>query len=54
MDDVTVTLSDDVEHNRPSPRELEESPKGSYEHVPHKSTDEHNEVQEVSDDTVQD
>jgi len=52
MDDVTVTLSDDVEHNRPSPRE--QSPKGSDERVPHKSTDEHNEVQEVSDDTVQD
>lgn len=54
MDDVTVTLSDEVEHNRWSPRELEESPKGSYERVPHASTDEHNEVQEVSDDTVQD
>ena len=54
MDDVTVTLSDDVEHNRQSPQELEESPKGSCERVPHSSTDEHNEVQEVSDDTVQD
>ena len=54
MDDVTVTLSDDVEQNRPSPRELEESPKGSYERVPHKYTDEHNEVQEVSNDMVQD
>ena len=50
MDDLTMTLFDDVGHNRP--RELEESSKGPYECVPHASTDEHNEVQEVSDDTV--
>jgi len=27
MDDVTMTLSDDVEHNRPSPRELRRVPR---------------------------
>jgi len=37
LDDVTVTLSDDVENNRSSPRELVESPKGSQERVPHSS-----------------
>ncbi|XP_024627637.2 uncharacterized protein [Medicago truncatula] len=31
MDDVSGLLSDEVDHNRSSPRELEESPKGSHE-----------------------
>jgi hypothetical protein len=31
MDDVPGLLSDEVDHNRSSPRELEESPKGSHE-----------------------
>ncbi|AES70252.2 DUF4283 domain protein [Medicago truncatula] len=30
VNDVTVTLSDDVEHNHSNPRELVESPKGSH------------------------
>ncbi|RHN79268.1 hypothetical protein MtrunA17_Chr1g0175461 [Medicago truncatula] len=56
LDDVTVTLSDDVENNRSSPRDMVESPKGSHECVPHSSPDEHNEhneVHEVSVESVQ-
>ena len=49
VDDVSVTLSDDVEHNRSRPRELVESPKGSYERVPHSSPVEHIEVSVESD-----
>jgi hypothetical protein len=47
LDDVTVTLYDDMENIRSSPRELGESPKGSNERVPHSSPDEHNEHNEV-------
>lgn len=53
LDVVTVTLSDDVENNRSSPRKLVESPKGYHERVPHSSPDEHNEVHEVSVESVQ-
>jgi len=52
VDDVTVTLSDDVEHNHSIPRELVESPKGSHEHVSHSSPVEHIEVHEVSVESV--
>jgi len=51
--DVTVMLSDDVEHNHSRPRELVESPRGSHERVPHSSPIEHNEVHEVSVESVQ-
>jgi len=53
IDDVTVTLSDDVEHNRSSPRELVESPRGSHVSVSHSSPFEHIEVHEVSVELVQ-
>lgn len=47
VDDVVVPLPNDVEHNRSNPRELEESPKGSNEHVSQSSPVEHNEVHGV-------
>jgi len=50
--DVTVTLSDDVEHNHSTPRELMESPKGSHEHVPYSSIVEHDDVHEVSVESI--
>jgi len=53
MDDVTVTLSDDVEHNHSSPRELVQSPKGSHVSVSHSSPVEHNKVHDVSIESVQ-
>jgi len=53
VDDVTATLSDDVEHNHLTPRELMESPKGSHEHVPHLSIVEHDDVHEVSVESIQ-
>jgi len=53
VDDVTVTLSDDVEHNHSIPRELVESPKGSHERVSHSSPVEHIEVHEVYVESVQ-
>jgi len=53
VDEVNVTLSDDVEHNRLSPREQVESPKGSYERVSHSSPIENIEVHEVSVESSQ-
>jgi len=53
MDDVTVTLSDDVEHNHSSPRELVQSPKGSHVSVSHSSPVEHIKVHDVSVESVQ-
>jgi len=53
VDDVTVTLSDDVEHNHSIPRELVESHKGSHERVSHLSHVKHIEVHEVSVESVQ-
>lgn len=47
VDDVTVTLSDDVEHNHSIPRKLLESLNGSHERVSHSSPVEHIEVHEV-------
>jgi len=53
VDDVTVTLSDDVDHNHSIPQELVESPKGSHERASHSSPIEHFEVHEVSVESVQ-
>ncbi|RHN78082.1 hypothetical protein MtrunA17_Chr1g0161611 [Medicago truncatula] len=53
VDDVTPTLSDDVEHNHSRPQELVESPKGAHEHVPHSSIVEHDDVHEVSKESPQ-
>ena len=53
VEDVTTTLFDDVEHNHSSPRELEESPNGSHEHVSHSSPVKHDDVHEVSVDLLQ-
>jgi len=53
VDDVTVTRSDDVEHNHSIPQELVESPKGSHERVSHSSPVEHIEVHEVYVESVQ-
>jgi len=53
LNEVTVTHSDDVEHNRSCPRELVESPKGYYERVSHSSQVEHIEVHEVSVESAQ-
>jgi len=53
IDDVTVTRSDDVEHNHSIPRELAKSPKGSHECVSHSSPVEDIEVHEVSVKSVQ-
>jgi hypothetical protein len=47
VDDVTVTLSNDVEHNHSIPWELVESPKGSHERVLHSSPFKHIEVHKV-------
>lgn len=47
VNDVTATLLDDVEHNHSNQRGLVESPKGSYVHVPHSSSIEHDDVHEV-------
>jgi hypothetical protein len=47
-DDVTVSLSDDLEHNHSISRELVESPKGSHERVSHSSPVNNIEVHEVS------
>ncbi|AES77634.1 DUF4283 domain protein [Medicago truncatula] len=54
MDDVSGLLSDEVDHNRSSPKELEESPKGSIESAPHSShVVEHQEVHEGSVESMQ-
>lgn len=53
VDDVTATLSDDVEHNHLSWRELVESLKGSHEHVSHSSPIENDDVHKVSVDLLQ-
>jgi len=53
VDDVTATLDVDVEHNHSTPREMMESPKGSHEHVPHSSIVEHDDVHEVSMESIQ-
>ena len=53
VDDVNAMLSNDVEHNHSSPRELVESPKGSHEHVSHSSPVEHDDVHEVFVDLLQ-
>jgi len=53
VDDVTVTLSDDVEHNHSIPRELVESPKGSHERVSHSPPVKHVEVHEASVESAQ-
>jgi len=52
VDDVTAMLYDDMEHNYSTPRELMESPKGSHEHVPHSSIVEHDDVHEVSVESI--
>jgi len=52
VDDVTATLFDDVEHNRSSPRELVERPRGSDELVPYSSILEHGDVHEVSAESL--
>ena len=43
VDDVTATLPDD-QHYHSNSRELVETPKGSYAHVPHSSPVEHDDV----------
>jgi len=53
VDDVTATLTNDVEHNHSRPRKLVESPKGAHEHVPHSSIVEHDDVHEVSVESTQ-
>ncbi|AET00278.2 hypothetical protein MTR_5g090310 [Medicago truncatula] len=54
MDDVSSLLSDEVDYNLSSPRELEESPKGSIESAPHSShVVEHQEVHEGFVESVQ-